>query len=187
MADFLVSYQITMSHEGGWVNHPNDRGQETYKGIARRFWPNWEGWKIIDDLKSKNRLNETRTNARLEELVKSFYKREFWDSNRTGEINDQNVANEIFDSSVNLGREFTARLVQRALNLLNRNGKDFPDLLVDGKIGPATIRTINNYRRGKFLFNALNGLQFVRYLEICERNPTQEEFFHGWLARVEMM
>lgn len=50
--NFLKSYDILIKHEGGYVNDPDDKGGETYKGIARKFNPDWKGWKIID--KSSN-------------------------------------------------------------------------------------------------------------------------------------
>ena len=36
--------------EGGLklINVKNDRGKQTYAGISRRFWPNWDGWKLVD-------------------------------------------------------------------------------------------------------------------------------------------
>ena len=34
----------------------------------------------------------------------------------------------------------------------------------------------------KTLLKVLNILQGNRYIEICERNPSQEQFFFGWIA-----
>ena len=48
MANFIKSYEITCKHEGGYSFDPDDAGGETYKGISRRFNPQWSGWKIID-------------------------------------------------------------------------------------------------------------------------------------------
>ena len=44
-------FKKTMGHEGGYAFHELDRGGETYKGIARNFHKNWEGWKIVDNCK----------------------------------------------------------------------------------------------------------------------------------------
>jgi lysozyme family protein len=53
MAHFKTAYALTMGHEGIYSNNPKDRGGETYKGIARKFHPSWEGWKAIDRMKNK--------------------------------------------------------------------------------------------------------------------------------------
>ena len=52
MADFRTAYYLTMGHEGGYNNDPDDVGGETYKGIARNYHASWEGWKIVDMYKS---------------------------------------------------------------------------------------------------------------------------------------
>ncbi|MDV5212351.1 putative peptidoglycan-binding domain-containing protein, partial [Acinetobacter baumannii] len=34
----------------------------------------------------------------------------------------------------------------------------------------------------KVLVRVLNIMQGQRYIEICEHNPSQEQFFYGWIA-----
>ena len=34
MAKFIISFQKTVTNEGGYINDPDDLGGETYKGIA---------------------------------------------------------------------------------------------------------------------------------------------------------
>ena len=46
------------------------------------------------------------------------------------------VAAELFDTGVNMGPAVAVTFLQRALTALNRNGKDYPDLVPDGRIGP---------------------------------------------------
>ncbi len=99
------------------------------------------------------------------------------------------VAEELLDTGVNCGTGFAKPLLQRALNLLNNQGKaGWSDLSVDGVYGPATLNALKNYlnKRGKegekVLVRVLNIMQGQRYIEICERNPTQEQFFYGWIA-----
>lgn len=189
MANFNPAYDITMSHEGKWVNNPNDRGGETYKGIARNFHPTWTGWPIIDRMKAVVGFpgNLRSIQHTLEPHVRSFYKAQFWDAMRLDQVQFQYIANEMFDTGVNMGTAAAVADLQRALNILNRNGKSYPDIAVDGRIGPITLRTLNQHRDPRKVFNTLNGYQFMRYVNICERNPGQEEFFNGWLERVQMM
>ncbi len=60
-------------HEGGYTNDPVDVGGETYRGIARRYNPQWEGWDLIDDTKP----NIKHTN--LDPYVHKFYEEKYWD------------------------------------------------------------------------------------------------------------
>lgn len=185
MADFNTAFGITMGHEGAWVDDKDDRGGETYRGIARNFWPKWEGWGIIDEKKHYTPFpNNLKGNSELDNFVKQFYKREFWNTAHLDDVHDQDIANEIFDTAVNMGPKTARRMLQKALNLLNRNQKDYRDLTVDGVIGPETLGALNGNRRPKNVLKALNGLQFMRYVKIVKRNPDQEKFFNGWLNRV---
>jgi lysozyme family protein len=105
---------------------------------------------------------------------------------RLDEIGSQNIANELFDTSVNMGQVIAATFLQRALNVSNRQQKDYPDLVVDGKIGPKTISATNTHPRIGQLFKLLNTLQGARYISICESNPSQEKYLTGWMERVSL-
>jgi len=41
----------TLKHEGGYANHPADKGGETYRGITRKNNDEWQGWKVINEVK----------------------------------------------------------------------------------------------------------------------------------------
>jgi lysozyme family protein len=185
MADFKIAFIKTMDHERGYANHPLDRGGETYRGIARKFHPTWKGWELIDSYKkSKNFESLLDNDAYLQSLVEQFYKINFWDVLSLDKLKSQLIATELFDTGVNMGHDVAANFLQSALNLLNRNQKDYKDLPVIGKIGPLTIETVNKYKNEAALVKTLNGLQFSRYRNICDHDSTQEVFFHGWLTRV---
>lgn len=180
MANFKEAYKLTSILEGGYVNDPHDRGGETYKGIARKHHPTWEGWTVIDKLKTKEEIPNSN-NKELLPMVKSFYKTEFWDKIKGSEYKSQLIANELYDTAVNMGVHTAAKLLQKAINLLLVIGKT--KLHVDGIIGAKTIRNANNMKNN-VLLKTLNGYQFSRYVEICENNPTQRRFFKGWLRRI---
>lgn len=105
MANFLTAYKKTGGWEGGWNHIAGDRGGETYKGIARKFWPKWDGWKIIDEYKKTHKLKngDFIKNSDLDQLVLDFYKKEFWDVVGGDKIEDQNTANTLYDFGVNAG------------------------------------------------------------------------------------
>lgn len=134
MADFKIAYNKTSEFEGGYSNDKTDRGGETWRGIARNFFPRWAGWQIVDEIKKqpnfKIMLSENKT---LEEMVMDFYKKEFWSKMRGDEIYSQDFANEIYDSCVNMGVATGIKLTQQALNIP-----------VTGKMDMLTLNTINN-------------------------------------------
>ena len=95
-------------------------------------------------------------------------------------------AEELFDTGVNCGMPLVKRFLQRTLNVLNVKGTKYPDLVVDGVIGPNTIATLKQalavapwYRL--CLLRALDSLQCVRYIELAEGNEKFESFMPGWL------
>ena len=98
------------------------------------------------------------------------------------------VAAELFDTGVNMGPAVAAGFLQRALNALNRGASDYPDLVPDGRIGPATLAALDAFLRHRgaggatVLVKAMEALQGERYIALAERRPSQEAFLYGWLA-----
>ncbi len=194
MGNFITAYRITKENEGGYHNgtgaNAADRGGETFKGIARKAHPNWEGWREIDSLKGKPGFPTTALNdPKIETMVHSFYKINFWDVNRLDRIHNQAICNEMFDTGVNMGVKTAAIFLQKAINLLNRNQTNYKNLTEDGVIGDVTLVTINSLtvKDQGYVFDLLNLLQGSRYLSIIERDETQEVFMRGWLQRVSLM
>lgn len=194
MADFNIAYRITKENEGGYHNgggvNSNDTGGETFKGIARRMHPSWPGWVLVDQAKRTSGFPMTALRDELiNKMVMEFYKKIFWDVNRLDDLISQPIANELFDTGVNMGTGIASMFLQQGVNYLNRNQKGFRDLAVDGKIGNMTLATVNSLSTldSKYLFNLLNIMQGARYLEIMDKNTSQEDFIRGWLQRVEIM
>lgn len=125
------------------------------------------------------------------DLAKNIARRQYWDTLRLDDIAilSEPVAAELFDTSYNMGTGTAGKFLQRALNIFNRQGKDYPDLVIDGIVGPGTLfalRTFANLRGADgeaALLRALNDQQGVRYMEIAERNPSQEGFEFGWFLK----
>ena len=94
MAKFSPAFDSMILSEGGYIltDISGDRGGQTYAGISRRHWPNWSGWLYVD------RKETPRT-----QLVRDFYKENFWDVVKGDELNDQYMAESIFSFAVNTG------------------------------------------------------------------------------------
>jgi lysozyme family protein len=160
MADFEKAVNRTLDIEGGYVDDPHDYGGETKFGISKRSYPDID----IAALTMKG--------------AKAIYKRDYWDKLLLDTIGDQVIAEELFDTAVNMGWRTAAKFLQLSINALGGV------LKVDGIIGPKTAAAVNSYPHPMSLFKALNAYQGKRYIEIIERDESQERFFRGWLERI---
>ncbi len=197
---FLISLNKTLSKEGFINNNPKDKGGYTYNGISRENHPSWKGWRIIDsvlfslsaaprNIKKRVILNDVfNSNLPLNRLVEEFYQTEFWNKIQGDLLPSQLIADELFDISVNLGVSIASEILQRTLNLLNKNGSIYPDIVIDGIIGIQTLTTLNTCIAAngeKLIFNLLNFYQAKKYIEIMENDHSQE-IFTGWFNRIEL-
>jgi lysozyme family protein len=188
MAEFDEAFALTSAHEGGYANDPVDRGGETYRGIARVHHPDWPGWKRIDAQRGTpgfpKGLNADRT---LQANVKALYKSSYWDRFKGDDLPDQAVANELYDTAVNMGVRRAVRFLQSSLNLLNRDQRDYEDLVVDGWFGAKSLQALKSFlkkdRDSVALVKLMNIQQGARYVEIMAGDPSQERFARGWIKR----
>ena len=188
MANFTEAYQQTSAHEGGYVNDSVDRGGETYRGISRVHHPGWNGWDRIDALKAEAGFPGLLADAsNLQASVKSFYKQKYWDKFLGDDISSQQIAMELYDTGVNMGVRRSVRFLQNGLNLLNRNQKNYQDLIVDGWLGQQSLDVLVKYLRldgnSNALLKLMNIQQGARYVGIMEHDSTQEKYARGWLKR----
>jgi lysozyme family protein len=163
MSDFLQAFERMIVNEGGYTLHnvPGDRGGMTYAGIARNSWPNWPGWQSID-------AGDTPP----AEMVRGFYRANFWTAMRLEEVESQDVAQTMFDFGVNAGTSTAIKLAQIVVLTTP-----------DGKIGPKTLAALNNYDADLFLAQyALAKL--ARYEQIVSKDRSQGKFLLGWVRRV---
>lgn len=189
MADFIQAFSLTSGHEGGYVNDPEDAGGETYRGVSRRYHRSWAGWKTVDEIKNQNPANLDKAleqNKAIQEAVADFYKQFYWDRFWGDEIPLQDIANELFDTSVNLGVHRAVKFLQEGLNLLNRNQTNYADISEDGIFGRGTLRALNAFLekdKATVLLKIMNTLQGMHYIEYMRKNPAQEKYARGWLNR----
>ena len=118
MANYKEAIAKVLRTEGGYVNDPDDAGGETYKGIARKFWPAWIGWEIVDKMKSNvgfpKCLNEA---SYIQAAVMSFYKINFWDKVGGDHIASQTIADNLVDSAVNEGIKSAVKRAQSIVDM----------------------------------------------------------------------
>lgn len=165
-----------IDREGDYSDHPADRGGPTRWGITREV------------ARANGYAGDMKTLPRA--MAEAIYRRLYW--NAPGfdrvELLARHLAAELFDTAVNMSPVVAIGFLQRALNALNRGASDYPDVALDGRIGPATLAAVEAFlaRRGKaaeaILLKAMEALQGERYVALAERRPTNEAFLYGWLA-----
>ncbi|MFX4223519.1 MAG: glycoside hydrolase family 108 protein [Thalassobaculum sp.] len=164
-----------IKREGGYVDHPSDRGGPTKYGVTEAV----------------ARANGYR--GAMEDLPRDFAHGLFVDRyfrkpgfDRVAKVSEK-IAAELTDTAVNCGPGLPPIWLQEWLNGFNRQGKDYPDLTVDGAIGPITIDALQAFlsKRGSqgetVMLAALNCSQGARYLDLTQRREKNEDFLYGWL------
>ena len=161
MAEFLPAFEEMIRDEGGYLLHevPGDTGGMTYAGIARNMNPQWPGWEFIDS------KQEVPT-----QMVRDFYRKQFWDDMKGDQINNQRIASAIFNFYVNTGKP-AKTLAQVVIGATP-----------DGSFGEKTIAQLNAIDVDKFVM-AYALAKIARYRDIVTRNRTQLKFLLGWINR----
>lgn len=169
-----------ISVEGrSYTNHPSDKGGPTKYGITQRTLSAYMGRPVSAEA----------VMALTEDTARAIYLRRYVIDPGFDAINavSPRIGHEIVDSGVNVGVGRVSEWLQRSLNALNRQGRDYADLNVDGDVGPATIAALKRLLavRGKegetALLRALNSLQGEHYIRIAEGRAANEDFVFGWL------
>lgn len=115
MTDFEKAISFVLAHEGGYVNHPEDPGEETNFGISKRAYRSL-------DIK-----------ALTIERAKEIYKKDYWEKAHCDELAwPLNLA--MLDFAVNSGASSALKLLQKVAGVK-----------VDGRFGPKTFAAINMY------------------------------------------
>ncbi len=112
-----------ISREGGYVNHPSDHGHATKFGIT-------------EAVARSNGYQGNMQDLPLS-VAKSIYQQKYWLEPQFDQIDTISpaIAEELLDTAINCGVNFAKPLLQRALNLLNKEGKEgWPNLVVDGPV-----------------------------------------------------
>ena len=167
--------EATIGHEGGYSNHPADKGGPTRWGITER-------------VARKNGYTGPMQSLPRSTAV-AIYRNEYLIKPGFADVAVISVpiAAELFDTGVNMGPDVPSRWLQEWLNALNDGGKHYADINEDADIGPGTIKALKAYMaaRGKdaetVMLKALNGSQCERYKQLARSRTANEAFVFGWL------
>src|SRR5690606_17978041 len=94
------------------------------------------------------------------------------------------VGEKLVDAGVNTGPARPSRWFQTSLNALNRGGKDYPTIHVDGRVGPGTLAAFEALQdvRGELkacemVIKLLDAQQATYYMSLTHLNT----FTVGWV------
>ena len=162
MADPKKLIPIVKKWEGGFSNHPMDKGGPTMKGVTLKTFQKYYGKeRTVEDLK---RITEDQ----WYHIFKSGY----WDALQADEIDNQSIANILVDWAWGSGPKTAIRQIQGLLGVK-----------IDGFVGPITLQAINE-ADPQSLLNLIVKRREAFYFTIVQNNPSQEVFLKGWLNRL---
>lgn len=153
-----------ISREGGYVNHPADKGGPTNYGIIQAT-ARANGY--FGDMRDLPR--GTAVAIYSKQYVKPFEG-----------VKDDKILEELVDTAINMGVKTSVSFLQRSMRAFGYG------IIADGIIGPKTIAACNEFlkRSGStlVLIRMLNSLQGERYISLTEKNPSQQAFLFGWFT-----
>ena len=142
-----------IKREGGLVNDSSDKGGLTKYGISQRAFPK-------EDISS---INEAQ--------AKKLYLTHYWRPCKVERLPEA-IREAYFDMVVNMGQGRAVKLLQQACN---QKGSD---LIVDGLIGPKTIKASKRLEKDR-----LTAFRVLHYAKIVLNNSSQMKFYYGWYRR----
>lgn len=166
---FDRAISFTLKWEGGYANHPADKGGATNRGITQA---------TLNTAYKSGLVKHNVIEALSRDEAVAIYKRNFWDRYGWGSFSAP-VDMILFDITVNHGIGNTAKIAQRACVSLGLT------VAIDGKWGPQTRRALlllegrNSLALSKMLI--IKRLNF--YESIVKSRPSQRVFLRGWLRR----
>ena len=158
--DFMECLGVVLDIEGGAVDHADDPGGFTVKGVTLALLR-----ALGLDVDGDGQVDAADLAAMTEADRADLYRREFWDACRCGDL-PAGVDLAMFDCAVNQGPPTAARLLQGAAGVR-----------VDGQLGPATLAAAR--RAGRRLLLDFMVARAVRYF----RSPKVLVFGKGWARR----
>ncbi len=161
--------------EGGYSNHPDDRGGETMYGITAE---------VARDAGYTGPMRDMPRS-----LAEAIYRDRYITVPKFDLVLSRSAAlgEELIDTGVNMGPHRAAEFLQRWLNGFNTAASGYADLFVDGRLGRMTLGALDRFiaHRGRegerVLLRALNCTQGNRYLELTEAKRSQRAFLYGWM------
>ena len=157
---FETALSFTLYFEGGFSNHPADKGGRTYKGILQTEYNTYRRQGGLPPLDVTQ-----MSDSELMEIYQGY-----WDNSRSATMHPA-LAVVMFDTAINFGINNSVTFLQQALGLPQTG-------IFDAK----TKEALANGNNRNTALQMINERIIYRYKRVQE-DPSQMAFFHGWLAR----
>ena len=167
--DFQQALAFVLKAEGGYTNHPADRGGPTNRGILQREY---------DQYRRDNGLPAADVRDILNAEVADIYLHDYWLAGRCDRM-PWPVSLAHFDACVNTGVTQAAKFLQRTVGTRD-----------DGLIGPLTLGALTAALKRESagaLAERLARQRIAFYRQLANRDPEQRVFLQGWLNRLEKL
>jgi len=149
---------ITLKHEGGYVDDPDDTGGETNFGISRTF---------LD----KAGLHDEDIKGMTLERAKYFYKEYFW-SGFLDAIDSDLTSLMLFDFGVNAGLTQAVKCLQKAVGTNP-----------DGLIGPVTLAAVQQLSANSTQRKLIKEIMLF-YVGLAQKKKSSYvKFLRNWTLR----
>ena len=161
LADFILSF------EGGYVNHPNDKGGPTNMGVTLKTWQT-QGY----DKNHDGRIDAKDVKLITKADATAILRRCYWNRWKADGIKDQSIANILVDW-VWISGTPGITLVQAMLGVT-----------ADGIVGSRTLKALNSQPPKQF-FERIKARRKQYIARIIAKHPSQKVFEKGWLRRLD--
>lgn len=151
-----------LKREGGFVDHPDDRGGATKYSITQDTLRLWR--KDAVSVEDVRQLSKTEARAIYQSL---YIEQPHFDRIKHPELRAL-----IVDSGVNHGPSRASRWLQQAAGVS-----------VDGLVGPVTLKAVNDLD-GERLYRQVLAERCRFYGRLISGQPSQAVFAAGWMSRL---
>ncbi len=163
--------EVIERFEGGYSNHPADRGGPTNMGITLATLSEYLGRPAsVDEVRSLSRAQAV-----------AIYRSRYWNAAKI-DLLPLALQPVVFDTAVNMGPATAIRLLQRTLGDL---GRRVPVDGVNGKVTSGVAERAVAELGAARVVNAFCDHRKRRYLDIIADDPTQDVFEGTWLRRCD--
>jgi lysozyme family protein len=161
MSDFHLAIPTILTHEGGYIDHPQDPGGATNFGISWHFLQRLPTYQHIKDIRELTFATAV-----------TIYQTEWWERYHYANISNQILATKLLDLAVNMGGPQAHICLQRAIRAATGNR-----LSEDGILGMQSFTAVNAADPSSLL--AAFKSEVAGFYRLLHQPP----FEKGWLAR----